>query len=94
MNGTENSNIILRPLGDKVLVELIDKEKVTDSGIILSSADPAEVNRGKVLATGPDVLDIQEGDVILPNWNKAIKSSMEGNVFYIVKEEDIVLVFE
>lgn len=86
------SNLI--PLQDKIIVELIEKDTVTTGGIILTRADPAEVNRGKVLAVGPNVLDVSVGDVILPNWNQATKIKSDGKDAYIVKEEDVVLVFE
>jgi len=84
----------MTPLKDRVLVELIEKETTTSSGIILSSADPMEANRGKVLSIGPEVLDVVVGDVILANWNKAAKTKVDGNDFYILKEEDIIGVFE
>jgi co-chaperonin GroES (HSP10) len=73
---------------------LVEKEKVTSSGILLSSADPTEANKGKVLKIGPNVLDIKEGDMILPNWNKARLAKFMNNDFYIVSEDDVVLIFE
>lgn len=84
----------MTPLQDRVLVELIEKETVTSGGILLTRADPAEANRGKVLAIGPTVLDVSVGDVILPNWNQATKIKVEDKDAYIIKEQDIVLVFE
>ena len=62
--------------------------------MVLSSADPTEANRGKVLAIGAEVLDVAVGDVILANWNKATKSKVDQDEFYIIKEEDIIAVFE
>jgi len=95
MSETENSNITtLRPLGNKLVVQLIQKETVSPGGIVLTRADATEATRGKVLAVGPDVLDIQVGDVILPNWNKAKKVSNDGQSVYIVLDEDVVAVFE
>jgi co-chaperonin GroES (HSP10) len=85
---------MITPLKDKIIVSIIEKEKITDSGIILSRADPAEVSRGIVLAIGSEVLDVAVGDCILPNWQKAVKTSVDGESFYIVKEEDVVLIFE
>jgi chaperonin GroES len=85
---------MLKPLKNRLVVELIEKDTVTAGGIILTRADANEANRGKVLAVGPEVLDITVGDVILANWNKATKTKMDGTDAYILKEEDIVLVFE
>ena len=85
---------MLTPIKKKMIVELIEKEKVTASGIVLTSADPAEVSKGRVLAIGKEVEDVAVGNLILPNWNKAIKTQFEGADFYVVDEEDVVLIFE
>lgn len=85
---------MITPLKDRVIIELIQKETTTPSGIVLSSADPAEANRGKVLAIGAEVIAVSVGDVILANWNKATKSKVDQDEFYIIKEEDIIAVFE
>lgn len=85
---------MLKPIKKNIVVELIEKEKVTSSGIILTSADPAEVSRALVLSVGNDCEDIKVGDVILPNWQKAKPTKFEGEDFYIVNEDDVVLVFE
>jgi len=84
---------MLKPLRNKLVVEIIEKEKVSSGGIILTRTDRDEVNRGKVIFVGSGVLDISVGDVILPNWNAAVKTVVEGNTFYILSEEDVVLIF-
>ena len=84
----------IRPLSTKIVVQLIEKEKTSPGGIILTKADASEVNKGLVLAIGPDVEDIQVGDIILPNWNAARKTTTEDEDVYIVQEDDVVLVFE
>jgi len=73
---------------------LIDKEKVTSSGIVLPSADPVEANKGKVVSLGPDVEMVKEGDMVLPNWNAARQIKYNEFEYYVVSEDDIVLIFE
>jgi len=85
---------MLKPIRKNIVVELLEKEKVTETGIILTSADSAEVSKGVVLAIGDDCEDIKVGDTILPNWQKARPTKFEGTDFYIVNEDDVVLVFE
>jgi co-chaperonin GroES (HSP10) len=85
---------MLKPLKNNVIIELIEKEKVTQSGIVLASADPHEANKAKVIAVGSDVTDVVEGDIILPNWNAAKKSKFDDNEFYVIDAEEIVGVFE
>ena len=85
---------MLKPIKKNIIIELIEKEKVTESGIILKSADPAEVSKAKVLAIGNDVDLIEVGQTILPNWQKAKLTKFEDVDFYIVNEDDVVLIFE
>jgi len=85
---------MLKPIRKNIVVELLEKEKVTEAGIILTSADSAEVSKGVVLAIGDECEDIKVGDTILPNWQKARPTKFEGTDFYIVNEDDVVLVFE
>lgn len=85
---------MLRPIKKNIIVKVIEKEKVTESGIILKSADPAQVNRAIVIAIGGDVTLIEVGQQILPNWNQARPSKFDNEDFYIVNEDDVVLIFE
>lgn len=85
---------MLKPIKNNVIVELIEKEKVTSSGIVLSSADPTEVNRGKVISVGPNVEYLKEGYLILPNWNACKKIKHLDKEYYVVNEDEVVLIFE
>jgi len=76
------------PLSDKVIVERIEGEKTTSTGIILKRTE--EVDRAKVLAVGPDVDEVQVGDIVLLNWNAAIKVEDE---LYSTKVENIVFIY-
>jgi co-chaperonin GroES (HSP10) len=85
---------MLQPTKNKLVVELIQKEKVTDSGIILTSADRDEVSRGTVLFTGPDCEDVQVGDIIVADWSKSTKFRHEDKELWIVTEENVVGIFD
>ena len=85
---------ILSPIKSNVIVELVEKEKVTSGGIILQKADPTEANRGVVISVGPEVTLVELGQEVLPNWNAAKKMKFEEQNLYVVDEEEIVLIFE
>lgn len=64
----------LRPLGDRVVVEPLDEEQTTASGIVLPETAKEKPQRGKVLAVGPGArdkdgkvvpLDVKVGDTVL-----------------------------
>ena len=80
----------LRPLKDKLVVEQIEKETTTLSGIVLTSVDRDAQTEGRVLAIGPDVEYVNVGDRLIVDWSK---SSRSGN-FWFVKEQDVVAVLE
>lgn len=82
------------PLKKNILIQHVEKEKVTESGIILTSTDPAQVTKAVVRAIGSTVDLVAIDDVVLPDWNKAKKTKIDGTDFYMVSEDDIVLVFE
>ena len=84
----------LKPIKNKVILELIEKEKVTSGGIVLQKADPTEANRGLVVAIGPEVTDVEVGQEVLPNWNAAMKMKYDDSQLYVVDQDEIVLIFE
>ena len=85
---------ILKPIKSKVILELVEKEKLSSGGIVLQKADPTEANRGIVLATGPEVTDVEVGQEVLPNWNAAMKLKYDDKQLYVIDQEEIVLIFE
>ena len=84
---------MLQPLKTKLILQLIEKDKFTSTGIILTVTDRDEVNKGKVIAIGADVEDILVHDIVLPDWNKAEKTKYEGEDYYIISQDDIVAIF-
>ena len=78
-----------RPLFDKVIVERLAGSHETAGGIILRSTQ--EPDRAKIVAVGPDANQVSVGEVVLLNWNAAIK--VEGEM-YSTKEENIIFVYE
>ena len=85
---------MLVPIKSKVLIQLIEKDKTTETGIILPVADRDEANKATVIAIGDKVLDVQINDTVLPNWNQAIETKYDDKrKTYIIDEKDIVLVF-
>src|SRR2546427_11916429 len=64
----------LQPLGDRLIVEVLDEEELTVSGIVLPDTAREKPQRGRVLAVGPGArdedgkyveMDVAEGDEIV-----------------------------
>ena len=77
----------IRPLHDKVLIERLENVKQTASGIILKHSE--EPDRARVLAIGPQVTEVQVGDVIQPDWGKCAAVQE----YFVVKIEDIAYIY-
>jgi len=77
----------MRPLQDKIIVERIINENKTPSGIILRNSD--EPDRAKVISVGPDVDEVNVDDVVLLNWNAAVKCGEH----YAIKIDQVVFIY-
>jgi chaperonin GroES len=53
----------LKPLGDRLIVEVLEEEELTVSGIVLPDTAKEKPQRGKVLAVGPGARD-EDGEYI------------------------------
>ena len=64
----------LKPLGDRLIVEVLEEEETTASGIVLPDTAKEKPQRGRVLAVGPGPrdedgeyiqMDLEDGDEII-----------------------------
>lgn len=88
----------LRPLGDKVVVEVIDEPEVTASGIVLPDSAKEKSQRGKVIAVGSgklldsgkrEPLEVQVGDTVLFAKYGGTEVDYDGRDLMILSERDI-----
>ena len=94
----------IRPLGDRVVVEPVEQEEKTPSGIILPETAKEKPQEGKVIAVGPGrrddkgervPMDVKEGDRVLFAKYAGTEVKLEGDKkVLILKESDILAVIE
>ena len=93
------SNITFKPLGSRVLIETIEQEEITASGIILPETAKEKPQQGKVLAAGPGdrndkgervAMDVKVGDLILFAKYSGTEVKMDGKKLLILRESDIL----
>lgn len=96
--------IKLKPLGDRLIVEPIEREEVTASGIVLPETAKEKPQEGKVLAVGPGrrdeegkrvPMDVKEGDRVLfaKYAGTEVKLETDRKVL-VLRESDILAIVE
>jgi len=92
---------VLKPLGDRIVIELIQTEEKTASGIVLPDTAKEKPQEGKVVAVGTGrVLDSGErvapevavGDRIIFSKYAGTEVKYEGKEYLILRESDILAV--
>jgi chaperonin GroES len=84
---------MIKPLHDKVVVEEVVTENVSESGLIITGKR-TDVKHSKVLSVGDKVTDVKVGDIVIIDWQFASKASYESKTFFVIKEENIIAVVE
>ena len=88
----------LKPLGDRVIVEVLDEEETTISGIVLPDTAKEKPQRGNVLEVGPGryedgklvPLDVTKGDEVIFSKYGGTEVKVGGEDFLILRESDIL----
>ncbi|NYV27219.1 co-chaperone GroES [Streptobacillus felis] len=83
----------IKPLGNRILIEKVKTEKKTRSGLILSENVEAENNFAKVIEVSEKIeKNIQIGQYILVDLDKAMEVRYDGLIRYIINVEDVYAV--
>jgi chaperonin GroES len=91
----------LKPLGDKVVVQLVEAEEKTASGIFLPDSAKKKPQEGKVIAVGSgrvldngerNTLSVQVGDRVLFSKYGGNEVTVDGTEYTILDEDQIYAV--
>jgi chaperonin GroES len=88
----------LKPLGDRVLVQPVEEEETTASGIVLPDTAKEKPQKGKVLAVGEGKLedgkriplDVSEGDEVLYSKYGGTDITVDGEDLLVLRESDVL----
>ena len=90
----------LKPLGDRLIVEVVDEEELTVSGIVLPDTAKEKPQRGKVLAVGPGArnhetgeyirLEVVEGDEVIFSKYGGTEIKVGADDILILRESDVL----
>ena len=89
----------LQPLGDRLIVETLEEEETTSSGIVLPDTAKEKPQRGRVLAVGPGPrdedgnyisMDLAEGDEIIFSKYGGTEIRLGTDDYLILRESDVL----
>ena len=92
---------MLKPLGDRVVIRVLEQEEKTASGIFLPDTAKEKPSQGEVVAVGPCklqddgkrvALDVKVGDKIIFSKYAGTEVKFEGTKYLIVSERDILAI--
>jgi chaperonin GroES len=89
----------LQPLGDRLIVEVLEEEQTTTSGIVLPDTAKEKPQRGRVLSVGPGArdedgeyikMDVEEGDEVIFSKYGGTEIRVGSDEVLILRESDVL----
>ncbi|MCR5833248.1 MAG: co-chaperone GroES [Selenomonadaceae bacterium] len=92
---------MIKPLGDRVVVEVAEVELKTKSGIIMPETSKEKPQKGKVVAVGSGKLldngnraamEVKEGDDVIFNKYAGSEVKVDDKNYLVIRESDILAI--
>lgn len=97
-------SVSIKPLEDRILVQQLEAEQTTASGLVIPDTAKEKPQEGKVLAVGPGrfddegenriPLDITVGDTVIYSKYGGTEVSYNGEDYLILSARDVLAVVE
>ena len=92
----------LVPLGDRVVLQQLDAEETTKSGIVLPGQAQEKPQQGEVVAVGPGgmvdgkevKMEVKVGDKVIYSKYAGTEVKLEDQEYVVVRQNDIVAIVE
>jgi chaperonin GroES len=92
----------LKPLGDRLIIQAVDEEETTASGLVLPDTAKEKPQKGKVIAVGEGriedgeriPLDVAVGDEVLYSKYGGTEIKVDGEDLLVLRESDVLAVVE
>ena len=94
---------MLKPLGDRIVIEPVEKEEKTASGIVLPDSAKEKPQEGRVVAVGSGkhadngeriALDVKEGDKVIFSKYAGTEVKYDGKEYLILRQDDCLAIVE
>jgi len=93
----------IKPLEDRVLVQPLEAEQTTASGLVIPDTAKEKPQEGKVISAGPGrvddkgnrvPMDVKEGDVVIFSKYGGTEVKYDGQEYLLLNARDILAVVE
>lgn len=92
----------IKPLGDRVVIKMLESEETTKSGIVLPGSAKEKPQVAEVVAVGPGTfvdgkeikMEVKVGDKVLMSKYSGTEVKYEGQEYTILKQGDILAIVE
>jgi chaperonin GroES len=96
------SRVAIRPLEDRIVVQAVEAETTTASGLVIPDTAKEKPQEGIVLAIGPGrfedgqrvPLDVKEGDRVLYSKYGGTEVKYNGEEYLVLSARDVLAVIE
>jgi chaperonin GroES len=104
IESTAGTGKVIKPLGDRVLIQALDAQEKSKSGIIIPDTAKQRPQEGRVIAVGPGrisedgkriVPEVKKGDLVLFGKYSGTDirlEALEGKEYLILRESDILAI--
>jgi chaperonin GroES len=84
----------MKPIGKNIIIQTIDEQIKTESGLLLSSEDANQLRykKGLIVKSGTEVGSIKEGDTIYYDKRSGYSMIINDEQYTIIQEKDVVVV--
>ena len=100
---TTATKVVLKPLEDRIVVQPLEAEQVTASGLVIPDTAKEKPQEGKVLAVGPGrfddkgvrvPVDVQVGDVVVYSKYGGTEVKYSGEEYLVLSARDVLAIIE
>lgn len=92
----------IKPLADRVLIQMIEAEETTKSGIVLPGSAKEKPQVAEIVAVGPGAIvegkkvemEVKVGDKVLINKYAGQEIKVDGKEYTILKQGEILAIVE
>jgi chaperonin GroES len=94
---------LLKPLGDRIVIETVEQEEKTASGIVLPDTAKEKPQEGRVVAVGAGriadngeriALEVAEGNSVIYSKYAGTEVKYDGKEYLILRESDVLAIIK